>query len=1177
MFFLGKGSNIGQLYHRLAVCLFAQVRVLSVLKTFLLLRIKDVRNAPGLLCVSVSLVLMTTVLSPSIFAAESCQPPVATVVSVQGTVESQKVGETQWQAVQLQGTYCPGDHIRVQDNSRADVALLSQSVLRLGANTTITIEAIQDERTGVVGLLKGLAHFFSRGPRSLEVRTPFTVAGVRGTEFFIRVEADQTFMSIFEGTVLASNEAGSLTLSGGQSAVAETGKAPILRVVARPRDAVQWALYYPPVLFVQPDHLKAGIDWQRMVGASMEFYLQGNVQKAFDAIAQVPDSIREPRFLTYRASLLLAVGRVDEANAAIARALELRPNDPEALALQTIIAVVQNDKDKALGLAQQAVESDANSATARIALSYAQQARFDLEGARTSVQKAVQLETTNALAWARLAELHASFGDLDKALKAARQAVQLEPNLARTQTVLGFAYLTQVEIDKAKAAFEKAIVLDQADPLPRLGMGLAIIRQGDVHAGSRQLEIAASLAPNDALIRSYLGKAYYEEKRGKLDEREFEMAKELDPNDPTPWFYSAIAKQTTNRPVEALRDMQKAIELNDNRAVYRSKLLLDSDLAARSASQARIYSDLGFQQLALVEGWKSVNTDPTNYSAHRFLADSYATLPRHEIARVSELLQSQLLQPINLTPIQPRLAESNLFLISAGGPGALSFNEFNPLFTGDRLTLQTSGLFGENDTWAGEGVLAGILGKASYSVGYSHFQTDGFRINSDQEDDIVNAFFQVELTHKTSLQAEYRYRENERGDLLLRFFPDDFFPGQRTKEEFKTIRLGGRHAFSPSSIILGSFIYQDATATQRDDQFPDPFVNFVDFNLPDANAFAFELQHLFRSRYLNLTSGLGYFDINGTIQTTVGLNLLPPPFGPGPIEVPSMTDTATRHFNSYVYAYINLLKNVTFTVGASVDSLRTEDFEDEDQFNPKFGITWHPFLDTTVRAAVFRVLRRTLITEQTLEPTQVAGFNQFFDDFNLTEAWRYGVAIDQKFTKDIFGGAEFSMRKLKVPFLDFSDSANPVFRKEDWDEYLTRTYFFWTPHAWLSLRVEYQFERFERGDDFPEGLLELDSHRVPIGINFFHPSGLSASLTTTYNNQNGTFTGVLGDNVRSGSDDFWLVDAAINYRLPKRYGFITVGVTNLFDKEFRFFDVDLNNTRIQPDRVFFSRVTLALP
>ena len=335
-------------------------------------------------------------------------------------------------------------------------------------------------------------------------------------------------------------------------------------------------------------------------------------------------------------------------------------------------------------MAQKAVEAAPDSATARIALSYAQQARFDLEGARASLEKAVQLDPQNALAWARLAELQASFGELKKALKAAQKAVALEPNLARTQTVLGYAYLTQVKTKQAREAFEKAIALDQADPLPRLGLGLAKIRESHLDEGGRDIEIAASLDPNNSLVRSYLGKTYYEEKRTGLDEREYAVAKELDPKDPTPWFYDAIAKQTTNRPVEALRDLQQAIELNDNRAVYRSRLLLDSDLAARSASLGRIYSDLGFQQLALVEGWKSVNTDPTNFSAHRFLADSYAVLPRHEIARVSELLQSQLLQPINITPIQPRLAESNLFLISAEGPGTVSFNEFNPLFNRNR-------------------------------------------------------------------------------------------------------------------------------------------------------------------------------------------------------------------------------------------------------------------------------------------------------------------------------------------------------------------------------------------------------------------------------------------------------------------------------------------------------------
>jgi tetratricopeptide (TPR) repeat protein len=482
--------------------------------------------------------------------------------------------------------------------------------------------------------------------------------------------------------VVAANQAGSLALSGGQSAIAEAGQAPVLRVVARPRDAVQWALYYPPVIYARPDEFSARLDWQGMVRQSIEFYIQGSLQQAFDSIKNVPEDIRDPRFFTYRASLLLAVGRVDEAGTDIEQALRLDQNDSNALALQTIIAVVQNDKEQALRVAQKAVKANPDSATARIALSYAQQARFDLEGARASLQKAVQLAPTNALAWARLAEIWSSFSNLDKALSAAQKAAALEPNLSRTQTVLGFAYLTQGKTRQARDAFAKAIALDQADPLPRLGLGLAKIREGNLDEGSRDVEIAASLDPNNSLGRSYLGKAYYEEKRTTLDEREYAVAKGLDPQDPTPWFYDAIAKQTTNRPVEALRDLQQAIELNDNRAVYRSRLLLDADLAARSASLGRIYSDLGFQQLALVEGWKSVNTDPSNFSAHRFLADSYSVLPRHEIARSVNCSSPSCFSLLTSHPFSPASQKAICFSLVLEALGLCPSTSSIPCSTG---------------------------------------------------------------------------------------------------------------------------------------------------------------------------------------------------------------------------------------------------------------------------------------------------------------------------------------------------------------------------------------------------------------------------------------------------------------------------------------------------------------
>ena len=83
-----------------------------------------------------------------------------------------------------------------------------------------------------------------------------------------------------------------------------------------------------------------------------------------------------PRPALFRLSRLAAPGRGPRRRGEqdIERALSLDPNDSDALALQAIIAVVQNDKDKALEVAQKAVGADPKSATAQIALSYAQQA-----------------------------------------------------------------------------------------------------------------------------------------------------------------------------------------------------------------------------------------------------------------------------------------------------------------------------------------------------------------------------------------------------------------------------------------------------------------------------------------------------------------------------------------------------------------------------------------------------------------------------------------------------------------------------------------------------------------------------------------------------------------------------------------------------------------------------------
>jgi tetratricopeptide (TPR) repeat protein len=462
------------------------------------------KQVKAVLCILISLAsLFMSFPATFVRAAETCDEWVAKVVSVQGVVQARKAGEAEWVPVNFNDTYCPGDIIRVLELSRAAVVLRNEATLRLDQNTTITFAGPEKEQTLLLKLLSGAAHFLSRIPRTLKVATPFVNGAVEGTEFLVRVEKEQTFFSVFEGKVAASNEAGSLLLASGQSAVALKGQAPALHVVVRPRDAVQWALYYPPVLDYRPGDFAGGeeTDWQTMIQRSLESYWQGDIARAFLWLEEVPEDVSDPRFFTYRAALLLTVGRVEEASGVIERALKLDPSSSHAFALQAVIAVVRNQRDRAFDLAQKSVQLNPVSSVARVALSYALQAHFDLAGALDSVQEAVKLDPENGLAWARVAELWLSFGDLDNSLEAAQRSVALNPNLARTQTVLGFAYLTRIKLEKSKRAFQKAIFFDQADPLPRLGLGLAKIRGGDLKLGRAEIEIAATLDPNNQLFR----------------------------------------------------------------------------------------------------------------------------------------------------------------------------------------------------------------------------------------------------------------------------------------------------------------------------------------------------------------------------------------------------------------------------------------------------------------------------------------------------------------------------------------------------------------------------------------------------------------------------------------------------------------------------------------------------
>jgi Flp pilus assembly protein TadD len=1049
-------------------------------------------------------------------AAAACERWVARLVSFQGLVEYQAAATGLWVPAAIDQTFCPGDRLRTQARSRAALQLENQTYLNLDQRSSVVFSGSQSDRSWWIDLLKGALLARSRTPKPLEIRSPFINAAIRGTEFLVRAEADRGEVAVFEGEVLASNGAGRVAIGRGQSASAGRGEAPRAGLAVRSEDSVSWALYYPPLLDL-PGLLKR--TGRPELAEATRLFASGQPRGALDVLERVPPEHRDGEDLAVRVGLLLHLGRLDEAAPLLAEARRRGAEPALADALDAVIALAGNRGAEALRLSGRAVQARPDLAVAWIARSYALQGAFDLNNALAAADRARQLDPGNALVAARRAELLASLDRWAEARVAAAEATRLDRRQARAYTVKGFAELRDIDLAAAEGSFQTAVRLNSADPLARMGLAMVAIRRGKLEQGTAGLEIAASLDPGDSLIRSYLGKAYFEQNRNRVAEQEFGQARQFDPRDPTPWFYDAIRKQTENRPVEALHDLQKAIALNGNRAVYRSKLTLDQDLAARSAALARIYQNLGFTPRALVEGWTSATLDPANFSAHRLLADSYAAMPGQEAARASELLQSQLLQPLNSTPIQPHLAENRLLIPAFSGPAQMSFNEFNPVFSRNGVNLLATGLVGSLDTYGNETALSGILNRYSGNLGQLHYQTNGYRPNNDLNQNIYSVFAQTAVTPDFSLQAEYRHRDLEHGDLFQNGNLQEFDPNFRRTLTTDVGRAGVRFSPTPHSQVLGSVTYFDSMDR----------ANF--FGLPASSGqsgFIGEAQYLHRHAAFNTIVGAGQ-------QSVTGRQAIDHP------EYPATPLTFDMNLtNAYLYSQVRLPKDWTWILGFSVDASSSQSFGSHAQLNPKLGALYELTPNTLLRLAAFRSFIRGTEVDATIEPTQIAGFNQFIDGNYGTSVWHYGVGLDQRFLPGLFMGIEAARRDLSQPIpQDFALDV-PIVNALQQENHL-RSYANWAINDRLSAYADYLYSDYER-----PGTIYYANHIVPVGLNFFDPSGISLGTVVTYVNQDATVFEV------PTHSSFALWDIALRYRLPRRHGLASLLVKNLLDRDFDF-------------------------
>ncbi len=1106
------------------------------------------------------LILWGGLVGVTLTAWADCLHPLGQIVALEG--RAMQLRGTQQNELQTNTPLCSGDRIQVSETGRVALRIFGDnSMVRLGPRSLFTLPT---ETTGhKFSLLDGILNLFTRTPQQLRINTPFLNAAVDGTEFAVAVGPQQTQLWVTEGRVTVTQGSQQQRLNVGESAVGRADGVTVLQVSSR--EAVQWAIHYPPTF-----DFEAATFQTPALQAALTAYRQNDFVATLAALeAQQTVAARQ-----LRATVWLRGGRIAEAEN------ELRglPQDGGAWAMRAVIALVQGNNPQPL--LEQALALAPDDLAVRVAQSYVAQAQGAIATAVEQMTQAVRRDPQSGLAWARLSELQLMNGQRRAAVESANKAVQLAPDLARSHLAQGFVRLARLELHEAEQAFRAALTQDSGEPLAFLGLGLLEIRRGRLVQGREHLETATALDPQQSLLRSYLGKAYFDERRYGLAREQYALAKEQDDDDPTPWFYQSLLELLENQPVTALKMAQEAQRRNNRRGVYRSRLLLDQDSAARAAQIGRIYEELGFSELMLMQGLDALSDDPRSDIAHRLLSDAYAHRDRHAVARASELLKSQLFQPLRLNLLPPQTIATDLGILRNAGPSQAGYNEYNALFHRQGWAAQLNGVVGNRGTWGNDLVIGALYDHFAFSVGQFHYETDGLHPNGQRQRDIGNLLMQWQPFEAFSGLFEYRYSRRTAGDIVQnRLYAEDPVVPDDVRERRNVWRLAGRFDWSPRLTTLLNFSYNTEDFRERyvatEQGVPYAQADFEE----DEKGYTFEAQQLFQwDDRQHFTLGAKY-----TAQDIAQIEQLTFFGGQWP---PTLNDERLRVGSVYGYYQGRVVEPLQITVGVGVDHLLQRLGTDKTLVHPKLGMRWQATDSGTLRLAAFRSLQRPITGDQTLEITQIAGFNQIYDVRNIrigAEVWRYGVGWDQQWSPSVSGGVELSRFAIRSPDV-VTENAGLSIQENRVRETLGRAYLYWAVNSQFTLAADYLFNDL-RSNDFRDSggrFYDLQTHRAQLTGRYFMGNGWSGFVTQHGVHQQGHWRAAPieslvrnnPDQVHSRRTRFGLTDIGVNYRFPKGQGALNFEVRNLFDRQFGYEDYEQLAPTFLRERTLLMRFSL---
>jgi tetratricopeptide (TPR) repeat protein len=912
-----------------------------------------------------------------------------------------------------------------------------------------------------------------------------------------------------------------------------------------------------------------------LAGLALAQYHLGDLSEALKLMQVGPAKPPTPLLLTMEGYFSLLAGNPQEARRLLETARSKSPNFILAQALLIQIDLVQDRKAEARQSAEQLLASAPRSPQALLSRGLVNIASFDLPAAIKDLQAALAINPDFLEAYIYLAKIWLGSDYLDRAQRVVEKALRLAPENGEVLSIAGFVRLAFRDYDRARLFFSRALEVSPGLGEPHIGLGIYAFRYRQMDLGLSEMLLATLLEPRISLFQSELGKALYQSRAFDKALDVYDYAKTLDPNDPTPYLYKGIALADLNRPGEAIQEIVRSIALNDNRAVFRTRLALNRDLAVRNYNLAKSFLQLNLNEWAYRKAVTSVQKDPTNPSAYLFLSSAFAASRNRLGSGISALLLYRLLSPAN----------ENTYSQGLVGQSTI---DYTPMYEMPYFRVLTQGSIGR---WPNRNAITensieaygGRPGLAFDAAGFYN-QDQGFRDKNGggRNYSSINSV-KYEPTVKNSLLAGFTYYDSKAGDTsnLTDF---GYQPSQTFSQSYhgKTYELGYVHRFNPNATFLSYFTYQNQNLNSYNSQHYDyNFDSFIDF----GGGFIFPMtNYVYANEYNQRRTGREFINYQAQQQVVWGNHTFMAGFDYFTGHLKYRNSIYTRS-NIYQYILGFFFWDNFLLTNNSTDNLRPPDRSysiyllDYWQVHPKFlveggvfkdysknsrygfeqpvsnslwnfrvGLNYFPTSEHTFRFLVQRNLNTHFFTTPSLVPPVVAGFPWLIniDEGGMTR--EVGAAWEAQWTPRTFTVLQVNANRIDNPVFE------PYFGAAG-DILANRVYWGWKRYvasfslnqilspAWglaFGTAIKKVDPSFNSLDPAQRDFSELDSG---VTISYLHHTGWQGFWRNYL---------IYQDLMGRGNHSYYLTDIAVGKEFPNKRGLASLEINNIFDRRFYY-------------------------